>query len=193
MPFIARLCWGLIHSLLIAAPLWAQAGLPLDPVALHQHYPPGAIQTVEMADQALADVGRVRSAIEAQYITAEHACYPKFFTTACLEQVSERRRSDLESVRSVEVQANSFKRQARVTERDQALVAQSLTLEAELKKRIEQQAKKSAAAADSVEPSEAERQAELKKRADNILAYEKKQRELQQRLQERENRMKTVK
>ena len=194
MCLITRLCWGLFSSLLIAAPLWAQAPATLDPGTLQARYPAGVIQSTAMADQALREVSQVRIAIETQYTSAEHECYPKFFTTNCLQQVSERRRRDLATIRAIEVQANSFKRQARVNERDEALVVQAAAQEAEVKRRIELQAQKASTegTAGMAGPTQADRMAEEKKRAENIRAYKKKQDEAQKRLLERDNKIRAA-
>lgn len=84
-------------------------------------YPPGSIGSVEVADQALLEVQRERSRAEEKFADDERRCYPKFFVTSCMDAAKEERRHALAQVRQVEVEANAFKRRARVEERDKAL------------------------------------------------------------------------
>ncbi|WP_136418215.1 hypothetical protein [Herbaspirillum sp. ST 5-3] len=74
-----------------------------------------------MADAALADANKERSETQARFAAAEQACQSKFFATSCIEQAKEHRREALMRLRAVEIEAHTFKRQIRVTERDQAL------------------------------------------------------------------------
>lgn len=101
----------------------APAGTPV-PQQLSERYPAGSIQSVEAAERALSAAARERAEIEARYRSAERACYPKFFTTACLDGAKERRRVALARLRPIEIEAKSFKRRARVAEREQALAEQ---------------------------------------------------------------------
>ena len=172
--------------------------------SVSKRFPPGSIRSVTEADVALADASAERADIEARYLADEQACHPKFFATSCIEQAKERRRAALAAVRPVEIEANAFKRQARVTERDKALAER---LEKDEKERQERQegdgrlpaaqpgSKADAPASppgkvqttifdDRVEKHEAkmkQRQAEdaadAAKRAENIAAYERKQQE----------------
>ncbi len=91
------------------------------PAGVAGRYHEGTIQSIDTADAALVDVGKERPKIEARFIAEEQACHPKFFATSCLEKAKERRRSDLMQLRKIEIEAHTFKRQARVAERDQAL------------------------------------------------------------------------
>jgi len=86
-----------------------------------ERYPPGSIRSVEHADRALTDVQQERARVEAEYTNEERACYPKFFVTSCVDAAKERRRHALAQIQQVEVEANAFKRRARVEERDKAL------------------------------------------------------------------------
>lgn len=92
-------------------------------VSIAERYREGSIQSVQMADAALADAGREREKVEAQFATEKQACQTKFFATSCIDSAKERRREVLQVLRAIELQANSFKRHARVKERDAALVA----------------------------------------------------------------------
>ncbi|MFC7514115.1 hypothetical protein ACFQUU_03760 [Herbaspirillum sp. GCM10030257] len=84
-------------------------------------FPPGSIQSVESADTALADAEKERSEIEARFTQEKQACMPKFFASSCVDEAKERRRRALLKLRPVEIEANTFKRKARVTSRDEAL------------------------------------------------------------------------
>ena len=83
--------------------------------------PPPSVTSVAQADQQLAAVARERTAIEVRFAERERVCYDKFFVTSCLDEAKERHRSALAAQRAIEVQANRFKRQAAVDERDRKL------------------------------------------------------------------------
>jgi colicin import membrane protein len=130
----------------------AVADLPVSASAsaetsLYKLYPAGSIQSFEAADQALVAAARERTNIEARFGVDERACHPKFFATSCLEDAKERRRADLAKVRTVEVEAKSFKRHARVAERDQALQERREEEEAEAPQRLQEQIEHEARAA----------------------------------------------
>lgn len=144
-------CLILLGSLCAPA-FGAAADLPVSASAssetsLHKLYPAGSIQSNESADQALAAAAQERAKIEARFGVDERACLPKFFATSCLEDAKERRRADLAKVRTVEVEAKSFKRHARVAERDQALQERREEDEAEAPQRMQEQIDKAARAA----------------------------------------------
>ncbi|WP_147376768.1 hypothetical protein [Noviherbaspirillum saxi] len=102
-----------------------QAGNPssgsADPNSVVSRFPAGSIKSIEMADTALADANRERAEIQARFAQEEQACHPKFFASSCVEDAKERRRRAQLKLRPVEIEANTFKRQARVTARDEAL------------------------------------------------------------------------
>jgi len=83
--------------------------------------PPPPVTSVAQADQQLAAVARERAGIEARFAERERVCYDKFFVTSCLDEAKERRRSALAAQRAIEIQAERFKRQAVVDERDRKL------------------------------------------------------------------------
>jgi hypothetical protein len=82
---------------------------------------PPPVTSTAQADQQLAAVARERTAIEVRFAERERVCYSKFFVTRCLDEAKERHRSALAAQRAIEVQANRFKRQAAVDERDRKL------------------------------------------------------------------------
>ena len=87
--------------------------------SISSRYPAGSIDTVAMADRALAEVRTERPTIRQQLEADEIACYERFFTNLCLNRVEERERSALEQLREVEIEANAFKRRERVERRTQ--------------------------------------------------------------------------
>jgi hypothetical protein len=106
-----------LPAVLCAALLAACASQDLVP----REVPPPPVTSVAQADQQLAAVARERAAIEARFAERERVCYDKFFVNNCLDEAKERRRSALAAQRAIEVQAEHFKRQALVEERDRNL------------------------------------------------------------------------
>ncbi|WP_334187682.1 hypothetical protein [Noviherbaspirillum sp.] len=94
-------------------------------------YPAGSIQSLETADRALQEADRERARIQERFTSEEQACFDLFFANACRDKATERRRVALSAVRMVEVQANAFKRRARVAERDKVLEEKSAAQQAE--------------------------------------------------------------
>ena len=112
-----RLPSTLVLAVALAGLLAACAGI--DPAPREVAAPP--VTSVAQADQQLAAVARERAAIEARFAERERVCYDKFFVNNCLDEAKERRRSALAAQRAIEVQAEHFKRQAVVEERDRNL------------------------------------------------------------------------
>lgn len=77
--------------------------------------------SVAEADQRLAAVALERTAIEGRFVERERACYQKFFVTRCLDEAKERHRTALAAQHAIEVDAERFKRQVTVDERDRAM------------------------------------------------------------------------
>lgn len=167
---------------LCVTPSQAQTGK-----TLAERYPGGTIASVETAERALAEASASRADIEAVHATAKRACYPAFFSTACLDKAAEQRRTDLASLRPVEIEAEIFKRRARVIERDNALAERERTAQEEERARmvIATPVVEKAGKPDSP-PSLTDQLGEQKKREDNIRAYEKKQLDASIRLRERD-------
>jgi colicin import membrane protein len=129
---------------------FAQSGVPAKPVSsqattipltvsLSARFPAGSIGSEALADQALAAVQSERASIEARYAAEQRACYERFFVTSCLEASKERRRVALEQVRPVEIEAEKFKRQLKVIERDKALAEKWAQEQAEAPERAQRQ------------------------------------------------------
>lgn len=79
------------------------------------------IASVAEADRLLKDVEAQRGSINARYRDEEARCLTRFFVTSCIDDAKERRRVGLRSIRSIEVQANAFKRSFKAEQRDRQL------------------------------------------------------------------------
>lgn len=79
------------------------------------------IASTAQADRQLAEVARERAAIEARFVDRQRVCYTKFFVNNCLDEAKERHRTALAAQRLLEVQAEHYKRQAVVDERDRQM------------------------------------------------------------------------
>jgi colicin import membrane protein len=91
------------------------------PIDVPKRYPPGTIKDPDRAEAALADITVQQEWLDTRYINDQRACYPKFFTTDCLEAARELHRSTSAALRPVEVEANAFLRRYKVQQRDLAL------------------------------------------------------------------------
>jgi colicin import membrane protein len=163
---------------------------------------PAPTRSVEQADQRLAAVAAARAAIEARFAERERACYEKFFVNHCLDDAKERRRSALAAQRAIEVEAEHFKRQAKVEERDRAIAEAEAQYKAEearlanepppapralskappprpapVAERLARQKARTSAA-------EARDQADAAKRAANVAAFNKRKAESEERQRE---------
>ncbi|MBI1892086.1 MAG: hypothetical protein HYS18_15685 [Burkholderiales bacterium] len=143
-------------------------------------YPKGSIVSVEAAERALIEAQKARASENAQFHAEEQACYPKFFTTSCLEATRERHRLGLLQIRQVELEANGFKRRTRVAEREQALKERQ-SMPADPQSDINERILRHEAKLKKLEEEETARAAQ---RNSNVAAYEKKQREAEERQQE---------
>jgi len=155
---------------------------------LSARYESGSIATVEMAQKALDEVGAERKVVESTYLAEDSRCYSRFFTTPCQEQARERRRHALEQLRQIELEAHTLQRRTRASVRDKELAQKQKEDAADALVREKEAAEKAAqakAVTPGPAPTAAEVQAEQKKRAANVAAYEKKQREAAVRLRER--------
>ncbi len=105
------------------APLQTKEAAVISAAEIAERYPSGAIDSVTAADMALREVKRQRALIDTQHVKQEEACMPNFFTNNCLDHARESRRKALAILRPIEIEANAFKRRARVEERDRELAA----------------------------------------------------------------------
>jgi acyl-coenzyme A synthetase/AMP-(fatty) acid ligase len=92
------------------------SGTAAESIAARYHE--GSIQSVETADQALEEVRGAREKMAPNFSAEERTCYDRFFTNLCLDDVEERKRSAMQQLRRVEVEANAFKRRDKVERRD---------------------------------------------------------------------------
>jgi hypothetical protein len=114
---------------------------PLDE-SVRTRYPAGSISSLEQADRALAEASAERNAVERRFAAEQGNCYTKFFATSCMDESRERRRKALADVRTVEIEANEFKRRERAAERDREVaqrIADSEAKRIEREKQLQQQ------------------------------------------------------
>jgi colicin import membrane protein len=170
---------------------------------------PAPTQSVAQADQRLATVASERAAVEARFAQRERTCYEKFLVTRCLDQAKERRRSALAQQRAIEIEAEHFKRKAKVEERDRALAQAERAYQAEEARLSAQPAPAARPAAQTQTPpprpapraervarhnekiraAEARDQAAAAKRAANVADYNKRKAESEARQAEVARRM----
>lgn len=103
----------------LAALLLAACGTV--PEAVPHEAPPPPVTSVAQADLQLAAVAQERRAIETRFVERERVCYAKFFVNRCLDEARERHRTALSAQRAIEIQAQRFKRETVVAERDRQL------------------------------------------------------------------------
>jgi hypothetical protein len=115
-PVVRRLLSGAVACAALAL-LSACGSAPV--VAKDPTLPP--ITSTGQADRQLAEVARQRAAIEAGFIERQRVCYTKFFVNNCLDHAKEQHRTALAGQRALEVQAEHYKRQAVVDERDRQM------------------------------------------------------------------------
>ena len=149
--------------------------------------------SVQQADARLADVARQRGVVEAAFADSERACYTKFFVNNCIDKARETRRAALAPLRAIEVEASHFKRAHAVEQRDRALAEQAAKDAADAAQRAALPARPAAPAirpaagvtpatrqaehAAKVERQRVQDAADAGKRAANVAAFEKKQRD----------------
>jgi len=148
------------------------------PVNLRERYPAHSIVSVEQADHALKDVAQERAAIEERFKYEEKACYRTFLANRCVEKAKEHRRNGLDGLNPVKIEADRYKRHNAVVKRDKALED----------KRIKEAARIQPASdvhADKLKAKQAQAQAkdaaDAPKHVENDNAFEKKQRDYQER------------
>lgn len=105
---------------------WAQnePSVPTGKSNLFEQYPAGSIHAVATADAALAAVSRERERIDKQLIRQQRTCYEKFFVSPCLAKVQDAHRAESKKIKNIEIEANTYLRQARADDRDAALAEQ---------------------------------------------------------------------
>lgn len=88
---------------------------------LDQTYAPKAIQTVEAADAALAQVEPTQRQLQAWYIRTQHTCYERFFVNSCLDNAKLSRRKHSVILQRISVEAKAYKRKEHIEELDAEL------------------------------------------------------------------------
>ena len=88
-------------------------------------------ESVADAERKLAQTARDRAQAEAAFGASEQVCYAKFFVNNCLDKAREKRRDALVGLRAIEIEADRFKRQAKVDERDRDLAKAEADFQAE--------------------------------------------------------------
>jgi hypothetical protein len=96
-------------------------------VSVVVRYPIDSIQSLEVADRVLREIDQERASIESTFAQEKRSCSQRFFVTACVDDVKERRRRALASIRDLELETNAYKRRMRVLERDNALSGKRAT------------------------------------------------------------------
>ncbi len=120
---VCRLCLAcVLHAAgaMMISPVACAGQQDAAPSNVATRYPSGSIRSGDQADAAIGDAAKERAEIEARYVAEEQACQSRFFATSCIDEAKDRRRKTLAQVRTVELEAHTFKRKARVAERDQA-------------------------------------------------------------------------
>ena len=206
---MVRLFLTVLAAFILSVSAFTQPAGETADTSVAERYPSGSIKSVETAERALTDVGKEREAVKMRFAEDERACYNRFFVASCLEDAKERRRSALERLRNIENEANLYERQARVQERDKALVekrAQDEAAQAERQRNSKTETVKPTPVAPLKEPDpdqvdrvarherkmkqlQAEEAADARKRAENIAAYEKKVEEAKEHKKEVERKM----
>jgi membrane protein involved in colicin uptake len=119
---------------------------------------------VPAADAALAATSKEHDRIDIQLIRDQRVCYKKFFVSSCLEKVRDQHRAETKKIKNIEIEANTYLRQARADDRDQALADQRAQELADAPRRAEEQKKNALANAQKIEESK-QRSAEADARA----------------------------
>lgn len=132
---------------------------------LSQRYPAGSIKSDEAAQKALDEARQDRQAASVRYVVDQRACYRKFLVNSCLEEAKERKRLADKNIKQVEVEANTYQRQATVDERDRTLAEQRVSDEQDAARRLEEQKQKEADSARKVQESNAKNR-EVQQRID---------------------------
>ena len=148
----------------------------LTPSALKARYPVQSITSLELANQALADVKSSRKQIETLFKQEEKACYKTFFANRCVASAKDRRRIALNEIRAIQVEAERFKRHEAVLKRDAALEKNRLKTEGDGTGKTPEQkrAESEAAFAKKTRDREAAQQNVIEKRARTERRRQKK-------------------
>ncbi|WP_225202790.1 hypothetical protein [Herbaspirillum sp. alder98] len=151
---------------LISAASVASADTPTNAVTpLAERYPAGSIKSEQTAAAALAQGADDRRVLATQYVLDQRECYAKFLVSSCLEDAKDRKREAEKSIKQVEIEANTYRRQAQVDDRDQSLAAQHANDQAETARRVQEQKDRQAATERHTRESDGKR-AQVQQRID---------------------------
>jgi hypothetical protein len=150
---------------LMSVAVLASAQTPAVVTPLAERYPAGSIKSEQMAAQALAQGAADRSTLDTQYVLDQRECYGRFLVSSCLEAAKDRRRDAEKSIKQVEIEANTYRRQAQVDDRDHSLADQHARDQAESARRIQEQKDRQAAAERHTKESDGKR-AQVQQRID---------------------------
>lgn len=135
-----------------------------------------------MADRAIKDVKQERAAIEARFKHEERMCYQnEFFANRCRNQAKERRRLALAETRSVQIEANQYKRHAAVDKRDEAMAKKNAGEPADQRKRAAEAQAHDKRMADQQKRSQKKQLAAESKQGKNEEVYAKKVKQAEER------------
>lgn len=149
---------------------------------LSSEYPAGSIRTDAAADDALLRAGTAREEAESKFADEERVCYSRFFVNACISDAKEERHLALSQIKRVEIEANVFKRAAKVKEHDR-MAAEKASEERSLQVSSEPKAADERVAEHEEKLKEIEEKelAEAPQRAHNVEVYEEKVKEAEER------------
>jgi colicin import membrane protein len=124
MPMI--LVAGFVFSLPISASAAGEGKLSLPLLAdvistLNLTYSAGAIQSANMAEQAIVEANKTKIDLLKWYAQAEQACAEKFFVTSCLNDIKLVRRDKLSILQRITVEAKAWQRKQRIEQLDEKL------------------------------------------------------------------------
>lgn len=89
--------------------------------SLDKAYAAGSIQTLTMAEQALAETDSAKITLQKWYVQSELACYEKFFVTYCLNGIKLIRRDNNDILQRITVEAKALQRKQHIEELDEKL------------------------------------------------------------------------
>lgn len=84
-------------------------------------YSAGAIQSANMAEQAIVEANITKIDLLKWYAQAEQACAEKFFVTSCLNNIKLVRRDKLSILQRITVEAKAWQRKQRIEQLDEKL------------------------------------------------------------------------
>ena len=183
-----------VPALLLAVLAGCAANKPQQPEA-----PVPQTHSVPEADRKLAQAAKDRAQAEALFAASEQQCYARFMVNNCLDKAREKRRATLADLRAIEIEADHFKRQARVDERDREIAKAEAQFQAEQARMAAEPPPAPVVApprparvphdrageqAVKMKNLEAQEKAGAAKRAANVEAFEKRKRASEQRQKE---------